>query len=147
MAYNRSPEVRSWNMSQVKSQDTSIEIKVRSYLFRNGFRFRKNVKKLPGKPDIVLPKYRTIIFIHGCFWHRHAGCKDATTPKTRTEFWQQKFDRNVANDRLHIKQLEKMGWHVIVLWECQINKDIETTMENTITLLRGYLEEADKKLP
>jgi DNA mismatch endonuclease (patch repair protein) len=147
MADNRSPEVRSWNMSQVKSQDTSIEIKVRSYLFRNGFRFRKNVKKLPGKPDIVLPKYRTIIFIHGCFWHRHAGCKDATTPKTRTEFWQQKFDRNVANDRLHIKQLEKMGWHVIVLWECQINKDIETTMENTITLLRGYLEEADKKLP
>ena len=147
MADNRSPEVRSWNMSQVKSQDTSIEIKVRSYLFRNGFRFRKNVKKLPGKPDIVLPKYRTIIFIHGCFWHRHAGCKDATTPKTRTEFWQQKFDRNVANDRLHIKQLEKMGWHVIVLWECQINKDIDTTMENTITLLRGYLEEADKKLP
>lgn len=147
MADNRSPEVRSWNMSQVKSQDTSIEIKVRSYLFRNGFRFRKNVKKLPGKPDIVLPKYRTIIFIHGCFWHRHAGCKDATTPKTRTEFWQQKFDRNVANDRLHIKQLEEMGWHVIVLWECQINKDIETTMENTITLLRGYLEEADKKLP
>ena len=147
MADNRSPEVRSWNMSQVKSQDTSIEIKVRSYLFRNGFRFRKNVKKLPGKPDIDLPKYRTIIFIHGCFWHRHAGCKDATTPKTRTEFWQQKFDRNVANDRLHIKQLEKMGWHVIVLWECQINKDIETTMENTITLLRGYLEEADKKLP
>ena len=147
MADNRSPEVRSWNMSQVKSQDTSIEIKVRSYLFRNGFRFRKNVKKLPGKPDIVLPKYRTMIFIHGCFWHRHAGCKDATTPKTRTEFWQQKFDRNVANDRLHIKQLEKMGWHVIVLWECQINKDIETTMENTITLLRGYLEEADKKLP
>ena len=147
MADNRSPEVRSWNMSQVKSQDTSIEIKVRSYLFRNGFRFRKNVKKLPGKPDIVLPKYRTIIFIHGCFWHRHAGCKDATTPKTRTEFWQQKFDRNVANYRLYIKQLEKMGWHVIVLWECQINKDIETTMENTITLLRGYLEEADKKLP
>lgn len=147
MADNRSPEVRSWNMSQVKSQDTSIEIKVRSYLFRKGFRFRKNVKNLPGKPDIVLPKYRTIIFIHGCFWHRHAGCKDATTPKTRTEFWQQKFDRNVANDRLHIEQLDKMGWHVIVLWECQINKDIETTMENTITLLRGFLEEANKKLP
>ena len=76
-------------MAQIKGKDTSIEVKVRKYLFNLGFRYRKNVKQLPGKPDIVLPKYRTVIFIHGCFWHRHEGCKDATIPKTRVEFWQE----------------------------------------------------------
>lgn len=81
-----SAEKRSWNMSRIRGKDTSIEVKVRKYLFSKGFRFRKNDKRLPGKPDVVLPKYHTVIFVHGCFWHRHPGCKDTTTPKTRTVY-------------------------------------------------------------
>ena len=94
-----SKERRSWNMSRIRGKDTSIEISVRSYLFRNGFRFRKNVSSLPGSPDIVLPKYRTVIFINGCFWHHHEGCRYATVPKSRPEFWMSKFERNVFNDK------------------------------------------------
>ena len=104
---NRSKEARSENMSHIPSKDTSIEIRVRHWLFHHGYRYRKNVKSLPGKPDIVLNSYKTIIFIHGCFWHRHPGCKDATTPKTRTDFWNEKFERNVANDKKHQSELEK----------------------------------------
>lgn len=115
-----SPEHRSWNMSRIKGKDTSIEVQVRSWLFSRGFRFRKNDKRYPGKPDIVLPKYKTVIFINGCFWHRHEGCKYATTPKTNREYWEKKFERNVTNDRLHQQQLEDMGWQVIVLWECEL---------------------------
>lgn len=117
------PEHRSWNMSRIKGKDTEIEIKVRSWLFSKGFRFRKNDKRYPGKPDIVLPKYRTVVFINGCFWHRHEGCKYATIPKTRTEYWKEKFERNVENDRLHRSQLEQMGWNVITVWECELKED------------------------
>ena len=131
-----SPEKRSWNMSRIKGKDTAIEVRVRKYLFSLGFRYRKNDKRLPGKPDIVLPKYHTVIFIHGCFWHRHQGCKDATTPKTRTEFWQAKFDRNVENDRIHREQLESSGWRVITLWECDITKRFEDTMETVVSNLK-----------
>ena len=94
-----SPEHRSWNMRQIKGKDTKIEVMVRQYLFRQGFRFRKNDKRYPGKPDIVLPKYKTAIFVHGCFWHRHGGCKYATNPKTREEYWTAKFARNIENDK------------------------------------------------
>lgn len=132
-----SREKRSWNMSRIKGQDTSIEVKVRKYLFGKGFRFRKNDKRLPGKPDIVLPKYHTVIFIHGCFWHRHAGCKDASTPKTRTEFWEAKFEKNVSNDTVHQEQLRSAGWKVIVLWECDINNRFYETMTRTIEELRS----------
>lgn len=126
-----SPEHRSWNMSRIKGKDTSIEVQVRSWLFSRGFRFRKNDKRYPGKPDIVLPKYKTVIFINGCFWHRHEGCKYATTPKTNREYWEKKFERNVTNDRLHQQQLEDMGWQVIVLWECELlNNKIENTLES-----------------
>ena len=126
-----SPEHRSWNMSRIKGKDTSIEVQVRSWLFSRGFRFRKNDKRYPGKPDIVLPKYKTVIFIYGCFWHRHEGCKYATTPKTNREYWEKKFERNVTNDRLHQQQLEDMGWQVIVLWECELlNNKIENTLES-----------------
>lgn len=118
-----SPEHRSWNMSRIKGKDTKIEVKVRSWLFARGFRFRKNDKRYPGKPDIVLPKYKTVIFINGCFWHRHEGCKYATMPKTRVDYWIAKFERNVANDKLHVKQLEELGWNVITLWECELKKD------------------------
>lgn len=130
-----SPEKRSWNMSRIKGKDTAIEVRVRKHLFSLGFRYRKNDKHLPGKPDIVLPKYHTVIFVHGCFWHRHPGCKDATTPKTRTEFWQAKFDRNVENDRIHREQLESSGWRVITLWECDITKRFEETMEQVVSRL------------
>ena len=109
-------------MRAIKSKDTKPEVMVRSMLHRAGYRFRKNVATLPGKPDIVLPKYKTVIFVHGCFWHRHRGCKQATTPKTRTEWWQKKFERNVSNDRKHARQLRKLGWHVITVWECQLKK-------------------------
>ena len=132
MADRLSPEKRSWNMSRIRSKDTSIEVKVRKYLFRRGFRYRKNVKAMPGKPDIVLPKYHTVIFVHGCFWHRHPGCKDTTTPKTRTEFWQEKFDRNVRNDVQHKADLNKAGWKVLTVWECEVTKHFEETMERLI---------------
>lgn len=122
-------EKRSWNMSRIKGKDTKIEVEVRKYLFSKGYRFRKNDKRYPGKPDIVLPKYHVAIFVHGCFWHRHEGCKDATTPKTRTEFWLEKFDKNVKNDRIKQEKLRKLGWKVIVIWECEIKKDLIKTME------------------
>jgi len=128
-----SPEKRSWNMSRIKGKDTKIEVQVRSWLFSKGLRFRKNDKRYPGTPDIVLPKYKTVIFINGCFWHRHENCKYATTPKTRTDFWIEKFEKNVANDELHKQQLEDMGWKVIVIWECQLHrKTFEDTMQNVL---------------
>ena len=116
-------------MSRIKGKDTKIEVEVRTYLFSKGYRFRKNDKRYPGKPDIVLPKYHVAIFVHGCFWHRHEGCKDATTPKTRTEFWLEKFDKNVKNDRIKQEKLRELGWKVIVIWECEIKKDLIKTME------------------
>ncbi|MFA5689293.1 MAG: very short patch repair endonuclease [Kiritimatiellales bacterium] len=121
MADHLTPEKRSWNMSRIRGTDTKPEILVRSMLHRAGYRFRKNVKTLPGKPDIVLPKYKTVIFVHGCFWHRHKNCKDATTPKTNKAFWNKKFERNVANDKKHARELKKLGWRVITVWECQVN--------------------------
>lgn len=139
MADTLSPEKRSWNMSRVKGKDTSIEVKVRKFLFAQGFRFRKNDKRLPGKPDVVLPKYHTVIFVHGCFWHRHPNCKDATTPKTRTAFWLEKFEKNVANDNAHREALEAAGWKVITLWECDINKRFDETMDRVVQELKSQL--------
>ena len=126
-------------MSRIRGKDTSIEVKVRKYLFSKGFRFRKNDKRLPGKPDVVLPKYHTVIFIHGCFWHRHPGCKDTTTPKTRTEYWLDKFERNVANDRARYEALEAAGWNVITLWECDINKRFDETKSRVVQELKSQL--------
>jgi DNA mismatch endonuclease (patch repair protein) len=116
-------ERRSWNMSRIKGKDTKPEIQLRSLLHRAGYRFTVNApnnKKLPGRPDIVLPRYKTIIFVHGCFWHRHPGCNQSTTPKTRTGFWQDKFAKNVARDKSNISALKNLGWNVIVVWECEI---------------------------
>lgn len=115
MSDKLTPEKRSWNMSRIKGKDTKIEVEVRKYLFSKGYRFRKNDKRYPGKPDIVLTKYHVVIFVHGCFWHRHEGCKDATTPKTRTEFWLEKFDKNVKNDQIKQNKLRELGWKVIVI--------------------------------
>ena len=144
MADKLSPEKRSWNMSRIKGKDTKPEIAVRKYLFRKGFRFRKNDKRYPGKPDIVLPKYHTVIFIHGCFWHHHVGCKQATMPKTRTEFWEKKFEQNTDNDARHKRQLEEMGFKVITIWECEIEKDFDGTMEKLVFDLKGVNEENEE---
>ena len=132
MADNLTPEKRSWNMSRIKGKDTSIEVKVRQFLFKNGFRFRKNVKTLPGKPDIVLPKYKAVVFVHGCFWHRHEGCKEATMPKTKTEYWQKKFEHNIYNDRQHEEELTNAGWRVFIVWECEVTKHFNETMHGLI---------------
>lgn len=129
------PERRSWNMSQIHSKDTKIEILVRKYLFSRGYRFRKNDKRYPGKPDVVLPKYRTVIFVNGCFWHHHENCKQATVPKTNTSFWQDKLSKNIQNDQIHYQQLKENGWNVIVLWECELEKDFDKKMDWVIDQL------------
>lgn len=115
-------EQRHLNMSHICGMDTKPEEIVRKYLFSKGYRYRKNDSRYPGKPDIVLPKYHTAIFVHGCFWHRHPGCRYATMPATNREFWQKKFDQNVARDKKVQEQLKKDGWNVIVVWECEISK-------------------------
>ena len=123
-------------MSRIRGKDTEIEIKVRKYLFSQGFRFRKNVADMPGKPDIILPKYKTVIFIHGCYWHRHTGCKNCTTPNTNREFWLKKFEKNIQNDSKHQQELEAAGWKVLILWECEIENDFERLMDNLVVDLR-----------
>jgi len=112
-------EKRSWNMSRIKGKNTRPELIVRSLLHRAGFRFRIHRKDLPGKPDIVLPKHNTVIFVHGCFWHRHKDCKFAYAPKSRLSFWNEKFTGTLERDRRHIEQLNEMGWRVEVIWECE----------------------------
>jgi DNA mismatch endonuclease (patch repair protein) len=107
-------------MSLISGKETKLEILVRKFLFANGFRFRKNVKNLPGKPDIVLPMYKTIIFIHGCFWHGHT-CKRGTLPNTNIEFWKTKINKNIKRDKRNTIELEKQGWRVIAIWQCEIN--------------------------
>lgn len=136
MTDSLTPEKRSWNMSRIRGKDTSVEVKVRKYLFNKGFRYRKNVNSLPGKPDIVLPKYHAVVFVHGCFWHRHPECKDATFPKTRTDFWHHKFEQNVRNDARHKVDLEKLGWRVFVVWECEIEKSFDETMSSLVCKIR-----------
>lgn len=130
-------EQRHRNMSHIKSKNTSLEILVRKRLFHDGFRYRINVSNLPGKPDIVLPKYHTVIFVNGCFWHRH-NCKLATMPKTHTDFWQRKFEQNVKNDLANHKKLRNMGWHVIILWECEIKEDFEQLIKMTENEMKQY---------
>lgn len=117
-----SPEKRSQVMSRIRSKDTKPEKIIRSILHKLGFRFRINRKDLPGKPDIVLPKYKTVIFVHGCFWHQHEGCKIASKPKSNIKFWQDKFSRNIERDKKNQEDLYKMGYRVLVIWECEINE-------------------------
>lgn len=136
MADGLSPEKRSWNMSRIKGKNTSIEVKVRKYLFSQGFRYRINVTKLPGKPDIVLPKYNAVVFVNGCFWHRHTGCKEAYMPKSRVEFWQKIFERNVQNDTVQREKLMEAGWRVFTVWECEVKKNFEVTMDELIEQLK-----------
>ena len=138
MADVLTPEQRHKNMSNIKGKDTSIELKLRKALFARGFRFRKNVASMPGKPDIVLKKYKTVIFVHGCFWHQHEGCKYSTIPSTRTEFWVNKFQKTKERDIREQQELIKDGWNVIVVWECELRKDeFDKTLEKVIMNLEN----------
>lgn len=121
------PEKRHETMQNVKTKNTAPEIKLRSLLHKNGFRFRVNRKDLPGKPDIVLPKYRAVIFVHGCFWHGH-DCPRGQRPQTNADFWNQKIDRNVIRDKSDVSLLESLGWRVLIVWECEIKKKNEAVL-------------------
>ena len=142
------PKKRSWNMSRIRSIDTKPEILLRSLLHRLGFRFRIHRRDLPGRPDIVLPKFRTVILVHGCFWHQHPGCIEATYPKTNTKYWKAKLDGNVERDRRNQCALQKEGWRVLRFWECQLEKDPVGIALHLAKELRGTsLETEDYALP
>jgi DNA mismatch endonuclease, patch repair protein len=129
------PEKRSWIMSRIKGKDTRPEIALRSLLHRAGFRFRIHSRTLAGRPDIVLPKYKTVVFLHGCFWHRHEECKYAYTPKSRQEFWLEKFSETVKRDKLKKAELQSMGWQVLTVWECELSAAPAVTLEGIISKL------------
>ena len=136
------PIQRSVRMSKIRSQDTKPEIALRKALHSLGFRFRLHGRKLPGKPDVILPKYRAVIFVHGCFWHRHPGCRVAHIPKSNTDFWQQKFDRNVARDLENIADLTAAKWRVFVVWECELKnpKSTQIVTESLAFRIKGDFE-------
>ncbi|NLF84439.1 MAG: DNA mismatch endonuclease Vsr [Candidatus Gastranaerophilales bacterium] len=121
-------EQRSRNMSAIKAKNTKPEIAVRKILFSMGYRYRLQSKDLPGKPDIVLPKYKTVIFVHGCFWHQHQDCKYAVMPESNRDFWKNKLKGNIKRDKENLKKLQELGWKVITVWECQL-KNIDKLKE------------------
>lgn len=130
MADNHTKEQRSMNMSHIRSTNSKPEEKVRKYLFAHGLRYRKNVRDLPGCPDIVLPKYKTIVFVNGCFWHHH-DCGRFVWPASNEEYWHKKIDRNVQRDEENQQLLEKQGWKVLTIWECQLKKkNAEENLQN-----------------
>lgn len=145
MADTISKERRSANMSKIKCKNTSLEIKVRKYLYHHGFRYRKNVKDLPGKPDIVLRKYNTVIFVNGCFWHQHRNCKLATMPKSNVDFWTNKLERNVNNDVKNIKELTNMGYHVITVWECEIKNCFNYRMDQLVEEITQFANSVEEQ--
>ena len=133
------PDTRSYNMSQIKGKDTKPELMVRKFLFSKGYRYRLHDKKLPGKPDIILPKYRTIIMVHGCFWHGHEGCKYFKIPDTNTEWWSEKIKKNKTNDEKNETALIALGWKIITVFECELkNNSKETTLSNILTQLADF---------
>lgn len=136
MADVHSKETRSYNMSRIRSKNTKPELLVRKFLHKNGFRYRLHVKDMPGKPDIVLPKYKTVIFIHGCFWHGHEGCRYFVVPKTRTEWWLNKINGNTSNDIKAETTLIADGWKIIKIWECELKKAfLDDSLNALITTL------------
>ena len=133
MADVHSKETRSYNMSRIKSKDTKPEMLVRKFLHAHGYRYTLHNKKLPGKPDIALPRYKTVVMIHGCFWHGHQHCKYFSIPKTRTEWWENKINGNIANDEKASAALRALGWKIINIWTCDLKKDkLEQTLENLL---------------
>ncbi len=137
MADVHDKKTRSFNMSRIKGTNTKPEILVRQFLFKNRFRYRLNYKKLPGKPDIVLPKYKTVIFVNGCFWHGHENCKDYVIPKTRTDWWIEKINQTKIRDLSTSTELESLGWTVKVIWECELKTDKrEQVLKDLIVFLR-----------
>ncbi|GAA3951447.1 DNA mismatch endonuclease Vsr [Chitinophaga oryziterrae] len=138
MADVHSQEVRSFNMSKIKGKDTKPELLVRKFLFSHGFRYRLHDKKLPGKPDMVFPKYKTVLFINGCFWHGHDGCKYFVVPKTRTEWWLNKITGNKNKDVEHMLELKENGWNVIIVWECQLKpSERDVTLQTLLNELKN----------
>ncbi len=123
---------RSYNMSRIKGKDTKPEEIVRKYLFSQGFRYRKNDPRLPGKPDIVLPKYHTVIFVNGCFWHHHEGCKYFKWPTNNAEFWKEKINKNVERDNENQKRLMGFGWYIIIIWECELKQHHESVLQGLV---------------
>jgi DNA mismatch endonuclease (patch repair protein) len=146
MADVHSRTVRSYNMSRIRGKDTKPELLVRKFLFANGFRYRLHDKKLPGKPDIVLPRYRTVIFVHGCFWHGHAGCRYFVVPKTRTEWWLEKIGRNIQLDKKYKHALENDNWQVIILWECELRPAMLNETLNKLSLSLNKQRKNSNKL-
>lgn len=145
MADNHSKEVRSINMSHIRSTNSKPEEIVRKYLFAEGFRYRKNVKKLPGCPDIVLPKYKTVIFVNGCFWHKH-DCPRFVWPSSNQDYWRPKILRNVERDNQSCKELESLGWKVITVWECELKKNVlNETLGKLIAELKAIDFSTDNK--
>ena len=137
MSDTKTPEERSRNMAKIKSENTKPENIVRKYLFKNGFRYRKNDKRYPGKPDIVLPKYHTVIFVNGCFWHMH-NCSRGRIPLSNQSYWVPKMKRNIERDKNNIMNLESIGWKVIVIWECELKKNVrEDRLERLIKKIKG----------
>ena len=133
-------------MSRIHGKDTKPEEKVRKFLFSQGFRYRKNDKRLLGKPDIVLPKYKTVIFVNGCFWHKHEGCKYFVWPKTNEDFWRAKILANVSRDQKNMKLLSELGWNVIVIWECELKKQhFSITMDILVAHLQNIAKDKKNK--
>lgn len=144
MADTHSEAVRSYNMSRIRSKDTKPELMVRKFLFAQGLRYRLYDKNLPGKPDIVLPKYKTLIFIHGCFWHGHDGCRYFVIPKTRTEFWINKIDRNKTRDLANTYRLRLLGWSLIIIYECELKTSKrQETLHRLLSDLKNNLLELE----
>lgn len=138
---NHSKEVRSYNMSQIRSTNSTPEEIVRKYLFANGFRYRKNDKRHPGKPDIVLPKYKTVIFVHGCFWHMH-DCGRFVWPTSNEEYWKTKIARNIERDESNVAALKQAGWNVLVVWECELKKkSAQSRLEKLVSEIRNNSKE------
>ncbi|MGF7075102.1 very short patch repair endonuclease [Mucilaginibacter sp. 3215] len=138
MADTHSIETRSYNMSRIRSVNTKPELKVRKFLFSNGFRYRLNVKEMPGKPDLVLPKYNAVIFVHGCFWHGHDGCRYFVKPKSNQSYWLPKIEKNINRDKANFARLIELGWRVLEVWECDLKKGkIEGTLEKLVRTIKN----------
>lgn len=130
-------ETRSYNMSMIKGKNTKPELVVRKFLHANGFRYRLHVKDLPGKPDIVLPKYKTVIFVHGCFWHGHEGCIKSKLPTTKAQWWKQKISSNITRDMDVYDKLEQVGWNVITIWQCHL---VPSNIQQELSILLQKLK-------